>query len=348
MRGKCGLFYTSYGQERALLTTPSQKWRFGLFLLVYLLSPLALDAYDLSVLIMVHIAVIGAVSLNLLTGSCGQISLGHGAFLGVGAYGAAYCTANGVPFVPALLLGGTASALVGLLFGIPSLRLKGIYLAIATLAAQIILTYVFLHWDAVTGGAHGMMVATPSILGYAFDTDAKTFFLTLAVAVLAILTVANILRTRTGRAFVAVRDHYLSAEIVGVNLFRTKLVAFGASSFLAGVAGGLWGHYVMYITPEMFGIGLSISYLAMIIIGGLGSVQGAVFGAIFITLLPEFLNWGSGELSGLLPGVADSLMAMKEGIFGLVLVLFLIFEPEGLNRRWQLFKAYWKLYPFAY
>lgn len=346
--GKCGLFFTSYRAEDQLLPSRFQKGSLALFLAALCAAPLVLGSYHVSVLCLINIAVIGAVSLNLLTGFCGQISLGHGAFMGVGAYAAAQFSAMGLPFAAALGLGGLVAAVVGMFFGIPSLRLKGIYLAIATLAAQLILEYVFLHWDGATGGSSGLAVDPPVILGLAFDSDTRMFYLTLAVAALAVLAVANLTRTRPGRAFVAVRDHYLSAEIVGVNLFATKLAAFGVSSFMAGVAGGLWAHYTMYITPEQFNIGLSISTLAMIIIGGLGSVLGSVLGAAFIVLLPEVLNSAASVLGGVLPGVAMHLMAMKEGIFGLVLVLFLLFEPEGLARRWRLTKAYWKLYPFAH
>ncbi|BBD07432.1 branched-chain amino acid ABC transporter permease [Desulfovibrio ferrophilus] len=346
--GKCGLFFETYRGEAQLLPSAFQKWSLGLFMVVLLGAPYMLDSYMVSVLNLVNIAVIGAVSLNLLTGYCGQISLGHGAFIGVGAYATAKFTALGVPFLLALPLGGAVAAVVGMIFGIPSLRLKGIYLAIATLAAQLILEYVFLHWESATGGSSGVAVDSPEIFGFIFDTDEKMFYLTLAVAVVAVLAVSNMVRTRQGRAFVAIRDYYLSAEIVGVNLFTTKLQAFGVSSFLAGVSGGLWAYYTMYITPEQFNIGLSISYLAMIIIGGMGSVQGAIFGAIFITLLPEFLNITASALGDIFPDVSTYLLAMKEGIFGLVLVLFLIFEPEGLAHRWRLVKAYWKLYPFAH
>ncbi|TVM31680.1 branched-chain amino acid ABC transporter permease [Oceanidesulfovibrio marinus] len=348
MQTKCGVFFESYREEARLLVGGFQKTRFAAFLLVLLASPWFLNNYHVSVLILINIAVIAAVSLNLLTGACGQISLGHGAFVGVGAYAAAYFSFQGVPFLPGLLLAGIVAAVAGACFGIPSLRLKGIYLAISTLAAQLILEYVFLHWEAVTGGSNGMPVDSPSVLGFVFDTDRSMFYLTLIFAVLAVLAASNVMRTRFGRAFVAIRDHHLSAEIVGVDLFRYKLVAFALSSFMAGVAGALWAHYTMYITPEPFGITLSISYLAMIIIGGLGSVQGAVFGAIFITILPEALGYLADGLSGAFPEVSSYLLAAKEGVFGLVLVLFLIFEPEGLNHRWRLFKAYWKLYPFAH
>jgi branched-chain amino acid transport system permease protein len=348
VNGKCGLFFTSYLSEDQVFPSSFQKLSLGVFLAILLASPLVLNNYHLSILNLINIAVIGAVSLNLLTGACGQISLGHGAFLGVGAYAGALFAGTGLPFFLALLLGGCVSAVVGMVFGIPSLRLKGIYLAIATLAAQLILEYVFLHWTAISGGSNGIPVASPDILGITFDTDREMFYLTLFVAVAVVLAVTNIMRTKPGRAFVAIRDYYLSAEIVGVNLFAYKLQAFGVSSFMAGVAGGLWAHYTMYITPEQFGIGLSISYLAMIIIGGLGSVQGSIFGAVFIVILPEVLSAVAGELSGIFPDVATHLLAMKQGIFGLVLVLFLIFEPEGLVHRWRLVKAYWKLYPFAH
>ncbi len=348
MDTKCGVFFESYAAESRLLKGSFQYARFAALLVLLAVCPLFLNAYYLSVLILINIAIIAAVSLNLLTGACGQISLGHGAFVGVGAYASGYLTLQGVPFIVALPAGGCVAALIGMFFGVPSLRLKGIYLAIATLAAQLILEYVFLHWEAVTGGSMGLPVDPPSIAGVVFDTDGSMFYLSLGVVVLVVLAACNIMRTRFGRAFVSIRDHHLSAEIVGVDLFRYKLMAFAVSSFMAGLAGGLWAHYTMYITPEPFGIGLSISYLAMIIIGGLGSVQGAVFGAVFITILPEALNAIADAMSGVFPDVSSYLLAAKEGVFGLVLALFLIFEPEGLQHRWKLFKAYWKLYPFAH
>ena len=345
---KCGLFHTTYAREDGLFPSKFQKGCLALFFAVMLACPQFLDSYAVSILNLILIAVIGAVSLNLLTGVCGQMSLGHGAFVGVGAYGAAVLSNMGAPFILALLGGGAVAAMVGMVFGIPSLRLKGIYLAISTLAAQLILEYAFLHAGGLTGGANGLPVSPPEILGFSFDSDAKLFYLILGVATLCVLAVTNVIRTRSGRAFVAIRDYHQSAENVGVNLFAYKLQAFGMSSFLAGVAGGLWAHYTLYITPEQFSMGLSISYLAMIIIGGMGSVLGSIFGAVFITLLPELLNLLISSLGGLAPDLSAVIVPMKEGVFGLMLVLFLIFEPEGLARKWRLTKAYWKLYPFAY
>ncbi|WP_285905363.1 branched-chain amino acid ABC transporter permease [Pseudodesulfovibrio pelocollis] len=348
MQGKCGLFFTSYRGEAQIFQSGFQKLMVGLFMLALLAAPLALNIHETSVMNLVFIAVIGAVALNLLTGVCGQISLGHGAFIGVGAYAAGQCTLNGVPFPLAILTAGLITAMVGMVFGVPSLRLKGIYLAIATLAAQLVLEFVFLHGGALTGGSSGLLLDPPVILGFVFDTEARMYYLLLFFAAAALLMVANIMRSRYGRAFVSIRDYYLSAEIVGVNLFWFKLVAFGVSSFLAGVSGGLWAHYTGYISAEQFNIGLSISYLAMIIIGGMGSVLGSVFGAVFVVLMPEALNAVANSLSAVFPGIAQSLVALREGVFGLVLILFLIFEPEGLVNRWRLVKAYWKLYPFAH
>lgn len=348
MQGKCGLFFTSYRGEAQIFQSGFQKLMIGLLILALMALPAILNVHLTSIMNLIFIAVIGAVSLNLLTGVCGQISLGHGAFIGVGAYAAGQCTLHGVPFPLAILVAGLITAMVGMVFGVPSLRLKGIYLAIATLAAQLVLEYVFLHGGALTGGSNGLLLEPPTIFGFAFDTEGRMYYLLFFFAAAALLMVSNIMRTKYGRAFVSIRDFYLSAEIVGVNLFWYKLVAFGVSSFLAGVAGGLWGHYTGYISAEQFNIGLSISYLAMIIIGGLGSVIGSVFGAIFIVLLPEVLNAIANGLSGFFPAITQSIVALREGVFGLVLILFLIFEPEGLAHRWRLVKAYWKLYPFAH
>ncbi len=348
MQGKCGLFFTSYQGEAQIFQSGFQKLMVGLFILALMALPAILNVHLTSIMNLIFIAVIAAVALNLLTGVCGQISLGHGAFIGVGAYAAGQCTLHGVPFPIAILVAGLITAMVGMVFGIPSLRLKGIYLAIATLAAQLVLEYVFLHGGVLTGGSNGLLLEPPTILGFVFDTEARMYYLLFFFAAAALLMVSNIMRTKYGRAFVSIRDFYLSAEIVGVNLFWYKLVAFGVSSFLAGVAGGLWGHYTGYISAEQFNIGLSISYLAMIIIGGLGSIIGSVFGAIFIVLLPEVLNVLANGLSSFYPDIAQSIVALREGVFGMVLILFLIYEPEGLAHRWRLIKAYWKLYPFAH
>ncbi|MGE4552113.1 MAG: branched-chain amino acid ABC transporter permease [Desulfovibrionaceae bacterium] len=348
MHGKCGLFFTSYAASRRVFPSGFQKFWVGAALLALLALPPLVNTYYVTILNTVLVSVMAAASLNLLTGVCGQISLGHAAFMGVGAYGAAWAIGHGAPLLVALPVGGACAAVVGMVFGIPSLRLKGIYLAIATLAAQLILQYVFLHWTAVTGGSQGILLPQPEIFGLQLNTHLKRYYLFLACAVLVLLAVTNVMRSRFGRAFVAIRDFHLSAEIAGVSLFRFKLFAFGLSSFLAGVAGALMVHRTLKVSVDGFGIDMSIGYLAMVIVGGLGSVSGAVMGAVFLTLLPVGLGMAAGSLSGVFPDIATQIAAIKEGVFGLVVILFLIFEPEGLAHRWRLVRASCKLYPFAH
>ena len=253
-----------------------------------------------------------------------------------------------LPFWIAMPMAGLTAAAVGMVFGLPSARLKGLYLAIATLAAQFILQYVFMHLDAVTGGSNGVPSPPPEIGSFAFDGDRSKYYLTITVAVSAVLFTTNLIRSRNGRAFIAVRDHHLSAEIMGVNLFKYRLLSFSVSAFYAGIAGSLWGMYTGYLSAEQFTIMESINYLAMIIIGGLGSVIGSIFGAIFMTLLPQVLTVGTGALAQVFPKIGFLIMSLKDGVFGIIVILFLIFEPDGLAHRWRMIKAYWKLYPFSY
>jgi branched-chain amino acid transport system permease protein len=351
MASKCGVFKTTYQEDAALWQTRVSWFWLILFLLALTAFPFVFQGsrYVLYVANSVLIAVIAALGLNILTGFTGQISLGHGAFMGVGAYVSGYLMLHlGMPFLVCILAAGSVTAIVGMIFGIPSLRLKGLYLAIATLAAQVILEFVFVRWRTVTGGSQGLLAPPASIGGFVFNSDFKFYFLALGFAVLAVLLAKNIVRTKPGRAFMAIRDRYISAEIIGIPLFRYKLMSFGISSFYAGVAGSLWGHYIGIITPEHFNVMISIQYLSMIIIGGLGSIYGSIMGAVFMTLLPEALRWLSGLFSGQYPFLISIFGAIREGIFGLVIILFLIFEPDGLAARWRTIQNYWKLWPFSY
>jgi branched-chain amino acid transport system permease protein len=233
-------------------------------------------------------------------------------------------------------------------FGIPSLRLKGLYLAIATMAAQFIIQYVMRNATWLTGGSDGMSVRPPVFFGLPLNTDRRYYFLVYAFVILATLFTKNLTRSRPGRAFVAIRDRYLSAEVMGVNVWGYRILSFGVSSFMVGVAGSLWAHYVLVISDEHFTIGLSVQYLASIIIGGLGSVTGAIYGAIFMTVLPELLRIPERALSQVWENAFTIVNSLREGTFGLLVVLFIIFEPDGLAHRWSKIKAYWKLWPFSY
>lgn len=345
----CGDFRTAYEKDMELLQTPFVKVCVTAFFVFLLAWPFLVKSAFLWITLQILIAAIGAVGLNILTGFTGQISLGQGAFLGVGAYTSAYITAKlGLSFWVGVPAAGLVTAMAGMVFGIPSLRLKGLYLAIATLASQFILEWIFLRWESVTGGSYGIVIPRPSLGGYVFESDRSYYYIVLLIAAAMILFAANLMRTRTGRAFMAVRDHYISAEIMGINLFKYRILSFAISSFYAGVAGALYGHSLRFVSSEQFNIEVSIVYLAMIIIGGLGSILGSIYGAVFMILLPKLLTIVTTKIAVTVPGIAELATAMEQGIFGVIIIVFLIFEPDGLAHRWKMVKAYWKLYPFSY
>jgi branched-chain amino acid transport system permease protein len=351
-----GIFHETYKEDMAIFQTPFIKCLMGalfVFLAVFpwISKPLntALNTNTLYLMNLIGIYIIGAHGLNILTGFTGQISLGHGAFMGVGAYASAIFTLKaGLPFWVALPLAGLVTALIGMVFGIPSLRLKGLYLAIATMAAQFIIEYAMRNWTALTGGSSGLVVKPPTFFGIRLSTDHSYYYLIYFFVILATLYTKNLTRSRPGRAFVAIRDRYLAAEVIGVNVWFYRILSFGVSSFMVGVAGSLWAHYVRVVNDEAFGIGLSIKYLAMIIIGGMGSVLGAIYGAVFMTMLPILLRIPEHALTQIYPGIFAIFQSMTEGVFGLIIILFLIFEPDGLAARWHTVKNYWKLWPFSY
>jgi len=346
---RCGDFKETYIKDDEIFQSLFVKVWLGLFFVFLLLFPFIANAYMLYVANMIGFAIIGAVGLNLLTGFTGQISLGHAAFLGVGAYTSAILvTRFGFSFWLSIPCAGLVAALAGMVIGIPSLRVKGLYLCIATLAAQFIFEFIFVHWESMTKGITGIHIPPPTVAGYAFKTERDFYWITLFFVVLAVGYARNLIRSRMGRAFIAIRDRDLSAEIIGINLFKYKLSSFAISSFYAGVAGALWVTFLKVVTPDHFPFILSIQYLAMIIVGGLGSVLGSIFGAVFITLTPELLNHLSEIVKETAPGYEEIFVPMKEVIFGLLIVLFLIFEPRGLAEIWNRVKTFFRLWPFSY
>ena len=346
---RCGDFKETYIKDEEIFQSLFVKFCLGMFLLFLLVFPFVADAYMLYIANMIGFAVIGAVGLNLLTGFTGQISLGHAAFLGVGAYTSAILvTRLGFSFWLSIPFAGLVAALAGMIIGIPSLRVKGLYLCIATLAAQFIFEFIFIHWESMTRGITGINIPPPRMGSLEFITEKEFYWITLFFVVLGVGYARNLVRSRMGRAFVAIRDRDLSAEIIGINLFRYKLSAFAISSFYAGVAGALWVTFLKVVTPDHFPFILSIQYLAMIIVGGLGSVLGSIFGAVFITLTPELLNYLSEIVKMCAPGHEEIFVPMKEVVFGLLIVLFLIFEPRGLAEIWNRIKNFFRLWPFSY
>lgn len=346
---RCGDFRQTYAEDMAIFESPLPRWLLGLLVAALATMPFVSTSYWMDVLNRILIAVIAAMGLNILTGFTGQISLGNAAFLSVGAYTTAYLAGKlGLPFPVVIPAAGVLTALVGMVFGVPSLRLKGLYLAVATLAAHFVIEFVITHWEAVTGGVNGTSVPAAKLGPLELAGDKKLFWLVLALTALLLYFAKNLFRTKVGKAFVAIRDQDISAEVMGVSVFKHKLLSFGVSSFYVGVAGSLLAYQARIISPENFPITVAIDQLGMIIIGGLGSVLGSIFGAIFVTLLPELLRLLTGALSDTFPQLYGLFAPLKTGLFGLAIVLFLLFEPDGMAARWHKVKNYWKLYPFSY
>ena len=311
--------------------------KYGILIAVLMVFPLVAPAFWIYFLAILGINIIAVHGLNVMMGYTGLLSLGHAAFMGVGAYTAALSQIHlGLPFWLSIPLGGLVTAVVGVAFGLPSLRIRGLYLVIATLAAQFILMFVFVHWTSVTNGDVGLTIEPASLFGYRLATDTHMYYLILAVLIGSTLFTANVIRSRVGRAFVAVRERDLTAAVLGVHPVYYKLLAFAFGSFLAGIAGGLMVYFNKFITPEQFNLTVSIFFLTAVIVGGQGSMLGAILGAVFMTLVPEFLRLGLLALSdGFGINTSLILVPLRETIFGVLIVAFLIFEPRGMAHIWQ-------------
>ena len=312
-----------------------KPWPYYLiFLGVFLIFPFSLFQYTKYILFLVNmtaIGVIGALGLNILTGYTGLISLGQAAFMGVGAYTVAILSTRvGLPLWVNLPAAGVVTTFVGIMVGTPSLRLKGFYLAMATLAAEFLLEYVFKNWESMTQGIQGLFITPPQIFGMPINNDRVFYFLSVTLAILGVIGTRNLFRTNVGRAFIAIRDRDIAAELIGIDVFKYKLVSFAISSFYAGVAGGLWCYYMTIINPEAFQLSISIDYVAMIIVGGMGTLWGSVYGAAFVVLLPEAIQRILEVLQPVLH-MEYTFAAFKQIVFGFIIVVFLIFEPKGLS-----------------
>jgi branched-chain amino acid transport system permease protein len=304
--------------------------------------------YVLTLATTICITAIGTIGLNLITGTTGLISLGHSGFLAVGAYAAAILlTDHGWPLAAALPAAGVVSALVGLIVGVPSLRLKGLYLAITTMAFAFIVHHVILYAEPLTKGPNGIFLKRTDFLGIPLANDRALYYFTLGVAAVMTLAALNILRTRIGRAWMAIRDHDIAARVMGVNLTTYKLAAFVVSSFFTGIAGALMALQIRFINIDVFNLLLSIEALAMIIFGGLGSVAGAILGAAFLVLLPELIRELFALFGGDQQAFSQYIYQVRALAYGVVIVFFLRFEPHGLMGLWRDVKKYWTNWPLA-
>ncbi|MBA7643844.1 hypothetical protein ES703_51578 [subsurface metagenome] len=357
MHNPCGIFNETYEQDLAIFRTKTQ-WAllFGAIALAFA-APLFLNSYLVGILILIFTTVIVLHGLNILTGYCGQISLAQAAFAAVGAYTSAVLC----HYVPQLAwfpewfkgifnfwltvpIAGLTAGVIGVLFGIPALRLRGFYLIMSTLAAHFIIIYAITR----TIGTPARTLPAPQLGGLLLNTS-ETYYYVVLVALIALTYFAkNLVRTRFGRAWIAIRDNDLAAEVMGISLFRYKLSAFFVGCLFAGIGGALWAHYTRSITPEYYHLTYGLWYLGYLIVGGMGATVGPFFGAGLLIILTEVLAQIISVLSGTFFGIVSYLSAAREVLFGLVVVMFMVLEPRGIAHRWQILKAYYRLFPYAH
>ena len=335
------LFKTDYAQDLRLFKHSGQVFWYGLLMLFLLAAPYIAGEYLMSQLQFICIYSIVGLGLMLLVGFTGQISLGHAAFLAIGAYTEGLLQAKGVPFFISLPCAALFSAAIGWVLGLPALRLKGIYLAIATIAFNVIIEEVITRWEGLTGGNSGLHLKPVELFGMKVDGDQSFYYLCLGLTVLSILALMNLLRSPTGRAFVAIRESEISASCMGVNLATYKTMSFALSAALTGIAGALYAHKVTFISPEQFTLIASIELVTIVILGGVGFLHGAVLGAAFLIVLPQLISLAKDYLPS---NVAGS--GLQAVVFGLVLIVFIIFEPLGLYGRWLKIRTWFELFPF--
>lgn len=344
-------YNTSYEKDAAIVRTRLQ-WGFMIGFIVLLFSfPFYVDSdYWINVLNLAAITLISVLGLNFLLGYCGQISLAQSAFMAIGAYTSALLANKlALPFWVSMPVAGLVAGLVGLIFGFSSLKLKGFYLVMATLAAQLIIMYLISHMS-LTGGVEGIILSYAHLGPVVFNTGRSSYFLIMTITVIMVFFSTGLARAKIGRAFIAIRDNDLAAEVMGINLFHYKVFAFFLGCFYAGIAGSMWAYYTGLVHPEQFTLIDSIWQLAMVLVGGMGSIMGSIFGVAFFKVLDLLARDFIGPWVGaVFPALAINItMGMVQIIFGLAIILFVIFEPRGINHRWQILKNYYRLWPFTY
>jgi branched-chain amino acid transport system permease protein len=347
----CGTFDRNYYQAMEIFRTPLRKFLMIAFIFAMYAGGFILDDYILSILIVFCAFSVGMTGLQIITGYAGQISLGHAAFMGVGMYTMAIFQEHiGFNFWMALPLAGLVPMMIGMLFGIPAVRIKGLYLAFASLAAHFVIVYTINNWRSVTNGTDGMYLHRPGpLFGIDFMIDQYYYILVLTVTILMIYFAKNLSRTRLGRSFVAVRDNDIAAEVMGINIAQTKVLAFGIGCFYAGIAGAIGGGYYEYVNVEWFTLNDSIWYLGFLVVGGLGSIFGGIAGAVVWKSLDELSTLVTPITEALLGGMAFYASAAFSLVaYSLIVIVVLVLEPRGINHRWQIIKRSYRLHPFPY
>jgi len=343
-----GTIDETYEQNIAIVRTRRHWGTLIIALSALFLLPIWGSYYLVSLINNLSITIIAVLGLQIVTGYCGQTSFGQAAFMGVGAFASCVLVMKGgFSFWLAMPVAGLISGVCGLVGGAPSLRIKGLYLAVATFAIHFLIMWLIFHLDFL-GGPRGLSVTPPKIGSFYFDTEERMFYIIITVMLLMTYGARNIVRTRIGRAFVAVRDNDLAAQVMGYNIFYYKMLSFFIACFYAGVAGSLWAHLIKVVYAEQFTLMNSIYYIGMVIVGGLGSIPGVFFGVLFIRIIDELMIFASPVLSKTFPWMGQApAAALSLTTFGAVIALFLILEPRGLAHRWEIIKASTRLYPFA-
>ena len=336
------LFKTRYEDDLRFLAKTGEKVRVGLVVALLIAAPLFLQNYYLSELGLLLVYAIAGIGLMILTGHTGQVSFGHAAFLGIGAYCHSILIAHGVPFLVSAALTMILSGLIGMALGRSASKMHGFYLAIATLAFLILVETLLGEWEAVTGGHAGLKVPALQIFGIPLKSVWQLYYVDLFFVLIVVLGAANLFRTPTGRAFLAVRDSELSARSLGVNVEWVKIQSFGVSAAITGLAGVLLAHHLSYLSPEVFGVLESLKLMLMIVVGGLGSILGAIFGAILISLLPISISF----LKDVLPPAIGQQAGLEPLLFGLIIVIFIVFEPQGIYGRWMKLRFFFETFPY--
>lgn len=359
----CGIYHQNYTQDHALWRTPFVRGKMAvLFLALFVGLPLVADDYWISVFNQVGYTVLGALGVQLLIGFCGQVTLGHAAFLAVGAYTSTLLVLEfpwpgfmldwGIAYPVSILAAALAAGLWCVLFGIPSARVKGFYLILTSMAAQFItVDFIITQYISQIGGrgqAFSLPPGTVKIGPWVIDSDLKVYYLMLILVILCVTGVVNLLRSRVGRAWVAIRDNDISADVMGINVPRYKLLAFFSAGCIGGIAGAFWISNLAAVSPEHFPWFWSLWLVGVILIGGVGSIHGTIFGSLFMVLVMELLQLGVMPLADIYPKLLMDFLFIKEAAFGLAICAFLIFEPNGLAYRWWQIKNYFNLWPFSY
>ncbi|MBX3675698.1 MAG: branched-chain amino acid ABC transporter permease [Rhodocyclaceae bacterium] len=336
------LFKTNYQQDIRLFKHGGQIFWYSALLAALCALPWLLPEYYLSQMVFIWIYAIVSLGLMILVGFTGQVSIGHAAFLAMGAYTEGYLQQLGWPFALSLTFAALIAGITGIIVGLPALRVKGMYLAIATLAFGFIVEEGVTRADSITGGNSGMIIGSLEVFGLPIDSELRMYFLCLTILVLCVLGVMNLLRSPTGRAFVAIRDSEVSAQSMGINLAYYKTTAFALSAAITGIAGALYAHKLRYLSPEQFTFLQSIELLIILVVGGVGSIYGAIFGAAFWIGVQQFIviakDW--------LPPAIGQQTGLQPSIFGIILIVFILFEPMGLYGRWLKIRTYFQMFPF--